>query len=254
MGNCTLFVATQIIEAIWDALSKVVREEVSAGWGHQCVWVLSGFDPRRIERWGSPDFKSAAAGAIWGTDGWPGASPEISSGACRSPDIEVFEDQFPIFMEKWELVPDSGGPGKWRGGCGIENIGVVDAGPEPVYAATQADPYVYEVVPAIKGGELLRPSSKRIIFASGKEETNEEILRKEFYTLHTGDKAIDFVQGGAGVGDPLERDIEVVREDVRDELVSIKSARDDYGVVIDPITLKVDQEQTERLRKVKHKL
>lgn len=250
VGNCTIFVATQIIEAIWDALSKVIPEDVSAGWGHQCGWVLSGLDPRQNERWGSPDFKSAAlgAGAIWGTDGWSGASTQIASGACMTPDIEVFENRFPIFMEKWELVTDSCGPGRWRGGCGVENTWLVDAGQEPVYASSQADPYVYESVPAIKGGKTSSPSSKKLIFTNGKEETNAEILHKGFYVLHTGDQAIDFTQGGAGVGHPLERDILAVRDDVRDELVSVKSARDDYGVVIDPVTLEIDQGQTKRMR------
>jgi N-methylhydantoinase B len=46
----------------------------------------------------------------------------------------------------------------------------------------------------------------------------------------------------------LERDIEAVREDVRDGLVSVESARDDYGVVIDPQTLEVDESETNKLR------
>jgi N-methylhydantoinase B len=68
------------------------------------------------------------------------------------------------------------------------------------------------------------------------------------YQLHTGDKAIDYTQGGAGVGNPLERDVQAVWADVRDELVSVSSARDDYGVVIDPGTFAVDAPATERLR------
>jgi N-methylhydantoinase B len=54
--------------------------------------------------------------------------------------------------------------------------------------------------------------------------------------------------GGAGVGNPLERDIEIVREDVRDELVSVESAKNDYGVIIDPETFEIKREETEKLR------
>ncbi len=68
------------------------------------------------------------------------------------------------------------------------------------------------------------------------------------YQLHNGDMVIDYVQGGAGVGDPLERDANLVLEDVRDELVSLDSARNDYGVVIEPETMKVDEEATKALR------
>lgn len=250
VGNCTVIVAAQIIDAIWDALSKVVWEETSAGWGRLCNWALSGIDPRRNERWGTPDLRSSTpgAGAIWGTDGWSGASPEHSSGASMIPEIEVCEDRFPIFVKKWELVTDSGGPGRWRGGCGVENIWVVDAGSEAVYAASQGDPYSYKVVPTILGGKATNPSSKRIIFANGDEETNEEIRQKKVYVLHTGDTAIDLMQGGAGVGDPLERDIEAVIEDVRDELVSVEKAKEDYGVVINQQTFDVDVEETRKCR------
>ena len=55
--------------------------------------------------------------------------------------------------------------------------------------------------------------------------------------------------GGAGVGNPLERDMEAVREDVRDELVSTESAKNDYGVVVDPKTFEVNFVETEKLRK-----
>ena len=51
------------------------------------------------------------------------------------------------------------------------------------------------------------------------------------------------------MGSPLERDVEAVREDVRDELVSFESAQNDYGVVIDRPTLQVDLDATEKLRK-----
>jgi N-methylhydantoinase B len=55
--------------------------------------------------------------------------------------------------------------------------------------------------------------------------------------------------GGAGVGNPLERDIAAVRDDVKDELVSIDRAKSDYGVIIDPQTFEVDLKATEKLRK-----
>ena len=250
VANCTVIVAAQIIDAVWDALSKVVWQEVSAGWGRLCNWAISGIDPRRNERWGTPDLRSSTpgAGAIWGTDGWSGASPEHSSGASMISEIEVSEERFPIFVEKWELVTDSGGPGRWRGGCGVENIWIADAAAEPIYAASQADPFGYKVIPTILGGKATDPSSKRIIFADGTEATDEEIRRKKIYVLHTGDKAIDFMQGGAGVGDPLERDVEAVVEDVRDELVSIGKAREEYGVVINPESLEADLEKTRILR------
>ncbi|MFC2047482.1 hydantoinase B/oxoprolinase family protein, partial [Chloroflexota bacterium] len=118
VGSCTLFIAKQIIEIVWDALSKVVPEETSAGWGCPSLWSYSGVDPRRSEAYGTPDFLTGAngAGAIWGTDGWSTATCSINGGCLAIPEIEVVESIYPLFREKWMWVTDSGGPGKWRGG------------------------------------------------------------------------------------------------------------------------------------------
>ena len=87
-----------------------------------------------------------------------------------------------------------------------------------------------------------------LILADGKEESPEQVRTTMLYQLRTGDKSIDYVMGGAGVGNPLERDIEAVGEDVRDELVSVESAKNDYGVIIDPETFEVKREESEKLR------
>ena len=60
--------------------------------------------------------------------------------------------------------------------------------------------------------------------------------------------AIVITAGGGGWGDPLDRDAEKVREDVLEEYVSAEAARNEYGVVLDPETLVIDQEGTARLR------
>ena len=88
-----------------------------------------------------------------------------------------------------------------------------------------------------------------LILADGTEESPEQVRKTMLYRLQTGDKSIDYVMGGAGVGNPLERDIDAVRDDVRDELVSVESAKNDYGVIIDPATIEVNIEATEELRK-----
>ena len=67
------------------------------------------------------------------------------------------------------------------------------------------------------------------------------------YQLHTADRVIDYTGGGAGVGDPLERDVEAVRDDVINEFVSIESAERDYGVVFSS-GFEVDIEETKKQR------
>ncbi|MCZ7663895.1 MAG: hypothetical protein M5U22_13645 [Thermoleophilia bacterium] len=125
---------------------------------------------------------------------------------------------------------------------------MADSDPQPIFLAYAAEPFDYRVAPAVDGGRLPRPNSKRLILRDGTEQTDEDCRRTMLYQLHTGDKAIDYTQGGAGVGDAFERDVEAVWADVRDELVSPESARDDYGVVIEEGTLALDRAATEKLR------
>jgi N-methylhydantoinase B len=63
-----------------------------------------------------------------------------------------------------------------------------------------------------------------------------------------GDILIKHSSGGGGVGDPAERDPEMVREDVRNQLVSLQAAHDIYKVVVDPATFKIDLAATKKLR------
>ena len=67
--------------------------------------------------------------------------------------------------------------------------------------------------------------------------------------LKPGDVVTMDAAGGGGYGDPLERDPELVESDVREGYVSVEAARDEYGVVIDPETLKVDLAATRELRR-----
>jgi len=67
-------------------------------------------------------------------------------------------------------------------------------------------------------------------------------------TLHKGDEMEIYSSGGGGFGDPFVRSVEKVQQDVRDGLVSVARAREDYGVVIDPVNWEIDREATARLR------
>ena len=66
--------------------------------------------------------------------------------------------------------------------------------------------------------------------------------------VKTGDVLVKHSSGGGGVGNPAERDPELVREDVENEFVSLENAKEIYRVVIEPDTLKVDHQATKALR------
>jgi N-methylhydantoinase B len=249
-GNCTLSISREIIESVWAALAQAAPHETPAGWGSANFFAFSGIDPRRGEGFGSPDFlaDSCGAGAIWGTDGWSGNGPVICSGTLYKPEIEICEMLYPLVWEKFEFAENSGAPGKYRGGLGVENQWRVESGTEPVYVAYGGDTMEYEVAPSIDGGKLPPTNSKKIIMANGKEEDFDDIRKKMMYRLQQGDKVMDYTGGGAGVGSPLERDVEAVQEDVRNGVVSLESAQNDYGVVISPETFEINALATKDLR------
>ena len=68
------------------------------------------------------------------------------------------------------------------------------------------------------------------------------------FTLQQGEFLHVDTPGGGGYGDPLERDPEAVRQDVYDRRVTVRMAREQYGVVLQEPGLQVDQEATQRLR------
>ena len=82
----------------------------------------------------------------------------------------------------------------------------------------------------------------------GKEE-RERFRCMELTEVNPGDVLITYNTGGAGWGDPFDRDVEKVRKDVKEGIVSIERARDTYGVLIDGESLEIDYKATEQLRK-----
>ena len=158
--------------------------------------------------------------------------------------VEIFESDTPLIVEERSLICDSGGPGKMRGGLGRKFvIRVPDdefAPQAPTSIAIQAGRYRYPPAGLFKGG------------AANKAQfmVNDQAGDSSGLTLCESGDVINFISaGGGGYGDPLARDPQAVEQDVRNEYVSLERAQADYGVVIDPKTLKVDLEQTKKLRK-----
>jgi N-methylhydantoinase B len=157
--------------------------------------------------------------------------------------VEIFESDTPLIVEERSLVGNSGGPGKMRGGLGRKMVIRVpndERAPEgPTSIAVQAGRYKY----APQGLFNAKPGSIAKFLING--QAGDPI---GLTLVHNGDVVEFHSAGGGGYGDPLQRDPEAVEADVRNEYVSIKMAREDYGVVVDPATLRVDPAATEKLR------
>jgi N-methylhydantoinase B len=243
--SCTICHTATIVEAIWLALSQAVPEKTQAAWARWSAPATMGFNPRTGRLFGDIHFMSkGGSGATLGFDGWDHLGVISCAGGLRSPDPELHELVCPYTIQAYEYLTDSAGAGKWRGGMGVTYRWRIEA--DNILSDNFGDGLRPETAPfGIVGGKGAKPSRLRVIRPDGSEEDPDV---HKFVTLNSGDLYDIKMTGGGGYGNPFERDINKVHNDVLDELVSVKSAREDYGVVIDPATLQVDMEATTALR------
>jgi N-methylhydantoinase B len=247
VSSATNFCAKQIINCVWSAFAKVVPEITPSGWGAIPFEVISG-----TRRDGTPyatiDFLNAASGtgAIWGTDGWATGTPEVCSGSIRYPDVEHFEDLTANRWDQWEIECDSGAPGRWRGGTAMRTVVTNLGGDGWIHSGGQGFEPQARPVPSIAGGGQPAPAQRWIVEPDGSTTVANGL---QSYPLRSGARMTVVTQGGCGVGDPYERAVEAVLQDVIEGKVSIPAARAEYGVVIDPARLVVDPPATAALRR-----
>ncbi|MCS7002612.1 MAG: hydantoinase B/oxoprolinase family protein, partial [Dehalococcoidia bacterium] len=155
---------------------------------------------------------------------------------------EYLESYYPMIIERYDIVQDSGGPGKHRGGTGIDQVyRFLSAGEISIHDDRWLT-YPWGVVggkPGKRGTKILIKPDGRVIYLPSK---------CDYVQVEEGDVLHFITWGGGGWGDPLERDPEKVRLDVLRGLVSEQSALDDYGVVVYDNAEKVDLVATEAIR------
>ena len=157
---------------------------------------------------------------------------------------EFMDVEYPLRMERYAINPDSGGPGKYRGGCGIiRDVRLL--APEGTFGLRVEN----SRFPAwgVSGGKAGGTSS--VILNPGHADEREVRPFSDDNPWQAGDLVRIQTAGGGGWGDPLEREIHLVEKDVRGGFVSLKSARSEYGVVVDPDSLKAHASGSLALRK-----
>ena len=155
--------------------------------------------------------------------------------------IESIEAEQPLLVERYGLIADSGGPGMYRGGLGMvrEFRVLVDEATFQLRSDRQDfRPW------GLEGGKPGTPTENYI----NPDTENRQIPAKYLTRMNKGDLYRLVQAGGGGFGDPLDRDVNAVMEDVEQEKLSVEYVRREYGVVIDPETLRVDPRATDELR------
>ena len=155
---------------------------------------------------------------------------------------EMIEADQPIVVERYALVPDSGGPGRYRGGLALERHLRFKANRATLQIRSDRrdhPPY------GLDGGGCGAPSNVSILRADGREEA---CPAKFLTTVNDGDILRVRLAGGGGHGDPFLRETSAVLADVREEKMTIAHARSAYGVAIAGVPPAIDEAETERLR------
>ena len=232
------------VDVLIKAFAKIFPEKVCAACqGTMNNIAVGGIDPKNGKPW---TFYETVAGGFGGRKGMDGvdAIHTHMTNTMNTP-IEVIETAYPIRFLKYELRKDSGGPGKWRGGVGLERSWILLA-PSATLSVlaerTRMSPWgLYCGKPGAKGEYyIIKPNGKRI-----------KLKSKCTVKMEDGDIFVVRTPGGGGYGKPLDREPALVLQDVLNGLISVKAAEKDYGVIIDSVAMKVDLNATQKLRATK---
>jgi N-methylhydantoinase B len=230
-----------LTEIIYRALAGALPDRVIAGSGGTPATMNVFYGKRHDGRlWHSVIIRGGGMGASSLNDG---CYDYIFPANGANTPVEIFESDTPLIIETRELLTDSGGPGRTKGGLGRRVVFRIPTGENapipPVNLGMQSGRYRYPPE-GLFGGK----DGSRAQFLVNGERGNPYGLTQ----LRPGDVVIMDAAGGGGYGDPLERDPELVERDVAEQYVSIEGAQENYGVVIDSDTMRLDVNATRRLR------
>ncbi len=243
VGASPIATAIPVMETVLEALSKALPHRAIAAWAKHRGDYMFGFNPRTKENYVRTSFDyDGGGGAVWGYDGYQGVSTLSTMGAAHRGNIEEQEIRLPWRLLKLEMVSDFTGAGRWRGGPGV-HWEAVNVGSAAKMATGSSDGDDVLGFGAVAG--LPAPNSRTYLRRDG---VDIRVKPHRLVEVKEGDVLVKHSAGGGGVGDPVERDPELVREDVENELVSLAAAREVYKVILDPTTLAIDVAATAALR------
>ena len=250
--------STRVVDVVIKALSQAVSPEniKAACGGTLYCQTAGGVHHETNQTWVHLQFWGGGMGARSGKDGNNAIEPFATNNKSQS--VEVLETDFPIMFEKFALVDDTPGPGKWRGGVGCVYSWRLQS--EEATLSSLGDRTIFPAYGVFGGGS---PKARECghygdtwMKRAGEEEFKHftecagtiSPSKWSRVVMRRGDVLETFTPGGGGYGDPLTRDPEQVLGDVINEYVSVECAKELYGVVIDAQQMKVDLRATEELR------
>jgi N-methylhydantoinase B len=211
-------IAQRLVDMIFAALSQTIPERVAAASTGGTLLTTSGMHPRTGRFYVYNEMCGGGMGARHAQDGLDGV--QVNTTNTANLPIEALEIEHPVMVERYELVRDSGGAGRFRGGmCMRRQVRVLD------HVATVSAGGTNNRVPpfGLDGG---------LPGMTGRVELSEGVppLHRRAGILQPGQSIGMIGAAGGGYGDPKLRDRELVRRDLREDRISIDAAREIYGL------------------------
>ncbi len=221
--------AQRVADMVFGAMSKVVPHQVIAGSNSSITGVyFGGVSPKTGEYYVYMETFGGGSGARFSKDGLSCVQVHMSN--TSNLPIESMEIEFPYMVERYELVRDSGGPGKYRGGLSMsKDIRVIGHDSEFTIKADRqkVPPYgLFGGKPGLPGLITVYPNTDKAEIIDSKKSGNRlqanGVLRCQ-------------MPGAGGYGDPRERDRSLLIKDLEEGYVSPESAIKDYGMTEEEI-------------------
>jgi len=225
----TVFVAHEIIHAVWRALNQAAPDRACAGWAKNIFGVTSGREPAQDGTPGKPyvfyhGLAAAGAGAVEGRDGFNQIGHLCTLGGLTISNVETYERLYPVRFVRQDLRCDGGGAGQWRGGTGAAYQVEVTT---PALYSFRGEGLRYQTGFGVAGGDWGAAGEMHVQEQGGTLEPAPKFGLKRM----SAGRLVATSPGGGGWGDPMARPVEAVWRDWRDGLVSTEAAEAQYGVV-----------------------
>ena len=240
--NTYMPIANVVAEAIFDALGEPLPQARIAVSGQGVTGTLSHFSPGRQYPHVQYELPAGAVGAREDRDGVSASKAHVANGTITP--VEIIESEFPVELVRFELVPDSGGAGRFRGGLAYVREYRVQ-GPAQ-FTVRGGHPLT---APEGREGGLSGGAGATVV-NPGTPQEHRVVPADGNMKLKAGDVLRREMTGGGGYGNPLQRDVQRVLADVRNGYVSADSARELYGVAVARVGRRwqLDEDATAALR------
>ena len=246
VSGCAAEVSQRIAEAVFAALVDALPDRVTAApAGTSGNFALGGHDSERGRDFVMYQLSGGGYGGNANGDGLSNGCSTI--GISKAPPVEIMEQTFPVIYNHYALHEGSAGAGKMRGGFGLDYKLELRNG--EALASFVMDHGRFGPQGALGGND--GDVNKVVILRNGSSYVPKHLSKEQDITLAPGDRVWVRTPGGGGYGNPLQRPVDAVREDVRLDRYSLAEARHLYGVVLikKDNVLCVDEEETVKLRR-----